>query len=141
MISFPTLLGPDGKRLVQQTLVHPAAYLDTKAIRLLADDAIMGDRFRAALLEADGTLVLSDLSIGDFTAFGDARHARAAGRFIDSPGANLFFQHFRLFQSLIERSPSLCGKLINRRLATPKCCGGMPRLPKCGGAGPAFWIG
>lgn len=102
MINFPAILGPDGRRLVQQKLIHPAVYLDTWAIRLFADNVVMGDRFRAALLNANGTLVLSDLNIGDFTSFDDARHARAAGQFVDSLGANLFFSAFSPFP-VIER--------------------------------------
>lgn len=98
MISFPTILGPDGRRLVQQRLIRPAVYFDTWAIRLFAeDDSPMRDRFRDALLRAGGTLVVSDLNLGDFAAFDDARHAQAAGRFIDSMGPNLFFATFSAF--------------------------------------------
>jgi len=98
MITFPTILGPDGRRLVQQRLLRPAIYLDTWAIRLFAeDDPSIGNRFRTALLRAGGTLVISDLNVGDFAAFGDARHAQAAGRFIDSIAPNLFFATFSAF--------------------------------------------
>jgi hypothetical protein len=98
MISFPPILGPDGRRLVQQRLIHPAVYLDTWAVRLFAEgDPPVRDRFRAALLRAGGTLVLSDLNLGDFCAFDDARHAYAAGRFVDSLAPNLFFATFSAF--------------------------------------------
>jgi hypothetical protein len=74
MITFPMILGPVGRRLVQQRLIHPAVYLDTWAVRLFAeDDLAAGDRFRQALHRIGGTLVVSDLSLGDLAAFADAR--------------------------------------------------------------------
>ena len=98
MIHFPVILGPDGRLLVQQRLTHPAVYLDTWAHRDFAeDDPAAGDRFRTALLRAGGTLVLSDLNLGDFAGFADIRHVQAVGRFIDSLGPHLFFATFSPF--------------------------------------------
>ena len=98
MIHFPVILGPDGRLLVQQRLTHPAVYLDTWAHRHFAeDDPAAGDRFRTALLRAGGTLVLSDLNLGDFAGFADIRHVQAVGRFIDSLGPHLFFATFSPF--------------------------------------------
>jgi hypothetical protein len=49
-------------------------YLDTWAVRLFAeDDLATGDRFREALHRIGGTLVVSDLSLGNFAAFADTR--------------------------------------------------------------------
>jgi hypothetical protein len=65
MVIFPTILGPDGRRLVHQRLTHPAVYLDTWAIRLFADDPDgVGARLREALARAEGTLMLSSLNVG-----------------------------------------------------------------------------
>ena len=98
MITFPTILGPDGGQLVLQTLTPPAVYLDTWAIRYFAEDNPgAGSRFRTALLRAGGTLVFSDLNIAEFTLFDDPRHARAAGLFIDSLAPHLFFTKFDPF--------------------------------------------
>jgi hypothetical protein len=98
MISFPTILGPDGNPLVVQTLTHPAVYLDTWAIRLFAEDEpALGARFRDALLRVSGTLMLSHLSIAEFT-FADERHTLAAGRYIDTLIPHLFFSTFEPFR-------------------------------------------
>src|ERR1700683_4764433 len=76
MINFPKILGPAGRNFVEQRLLHPAVYLDTWAIRLFAEgDASNRGRFRSALLRASGTLVISDLTLGEFASFDDARHA------------------------------------------------------------------
>jgi hypothetical protein len=106
MIAFPRILAPNGERMVQQRLTHPAAYLDTWAIRFFAEyDPASGERLRVALLRAGGTLVLSDLNLGDFAGFEDARHAEAAGRFIDSLGANIFFAEFDAFKVIDREIP------------------------------------
>jgi hypothetical protein len=103
MISFLTILGPDGRRLVQQKLTHPGVYLDTWAIRLFAEiDPALGERFRAALQRAGGTLVISHLSVGEFAKFDDPRHTRCAGRYIDTVIPNLFLSTFEPFR-VIER--------------------------------------
>jgi hypothetical protein len=105
MIVFPTILGPDGNRLVQQRLTHPAVYLDTWAVRLFAEDEpVLGDRFRNALLRSGGTLVLSHINVGEFTYDG-ARHARRAGQYIAELGLQLFFSMFDPFRVIIAEIP------------------------------------
>lgn len=98
MITFPTILGPDGRRLVQQVLTRPSVYLDTWAIRLFAeDDPALGAQFRAALIRAGGTVMLSHLSLAEFT-FDDPRHTQAAGRYIDTLIPRLFSSWFDPFK-------------------------------------------
>jgi hypothetical protein len=139
MISFPTILGPDGNRLVQQKLIHPAAYLDTWAIRFFAEyDPASGERFRTALLRAGGTLVLSDLNLGDFASFEAARHAQAAGRFIDSLGANLFFAQFDAFKVIgreipimvrqTDQSPAGDADMLRLYAEAAEMCNGRPSV-------------
>ena len=100
MISFPSILGADGRKLVHQNLTHPTVYLDTWAIRLFAEtDPALGARFRDALIRVGGTLMLSHLNLGEFT-FDDPRHARSAGRYIDTLIPHLFFSQFELSKVL-----------------------------------------
>jgi hypothetical protein len=97
MIDFLLLLAADGRPQVRQELVHPAVYLDTWALRLFAeDDPQLGARFRDALRRARGTLVLSSLSLAEFT-FDVGAHAWAVGAFIDTLYPHLFFSHFDPF--------------------------------------------
>jgi len=97
VIKFPPLLGPDGRPFVIQQLTHPAVYLDTWALRLFAeDDPVLGARFRNALHQVHGTLVISSLNVAEFT-FDVASHARAVGAYIDTLYPLLFFSHFDPF--------------------------------------------
>lgn len=94
MISFPPILGPDGRKLVSQSLTHPAVYLDTWAIRLFAEDEPpLGERFHDAVMSVGGTLMLSHLSFAEFT-YDDPRHALSAGHYLDTLIPNLFFSMF-----------------------------------------------
>jgi hypothetical protein len=111
MIDFPCILGPDGRPLVRQTLTHPAVFLDTWALRLFAeDDRELGRRFRDALVTARGTLVLSHLSLGEFTVFADVRHADAAGTYVDTIFPNIFFSRFDPFAVMKAEIPIMVGQ-------------------------------
>jgi hypothetical protein len=86
MITFPLILGPDGRPLVRQELTRPSVFLDTWALRLFAeDDLALGERFQKALMTAGGSLVLTDLSLIEFT-FDDPRNAANVGRYVDQLG-------------------------------------------------------
>jgi hypothetical protein len=99
MIELPGVLGPDGRPLVVQKLVHPSVYLDTWAIREFAEiNPVAGRRFRAALVQAGGTLVMSTLSLVEFAGVSDPRHSEAAAEFIDAMAPNLFFSRFEPFE-------------------------------------------
>jgi hypothetical protein len=111
MIDFLTIVGPDGRPYVRQALTHPAVYLDTWALRLLAEDnAGLGARFRAALARAGGTLMISSLSFNEFTSFDDPRHAEAVGLYLDTIYPHLFFSKFDPFQVINDEIPIMVGQ-------------------------------
>ena len=111
MIEFPVIVGSDGRPIVVQKIAHPAIYLDTWALRLFAeDDHALGERFRNALLGARGTLMLSFLSIGEFTQFADPRHARQVGEFTESIIPFLFFSRFDPFPVIQDELLIACGQ-------------------------------
>ena len=83
MIEFPVILGPDGRPIVLQKITHPAIYLDTWALRLFAEDEpLLGQQFRDALLRVRGALMLSHLSLGEFTS-------------LDCPFGHIGYRSFR----------------------------------------------
>jgi hypothetical protein len=90
MIELFRTLTAIGARHARQELVPPSVYLDTWAIRAFSETAALGDRLRAALLRARGTLALSDINLVEFTGMSDASHAYEAGRFFDSLLPHLF---------------------------------------------------
>jgi hypothetical protein len=97
MIELLQLLSPQGERQVRQVLVRPAVYLDTWAIRNFAEHPARGQRFRAALLKASGTLALSDVNLMEFANLDDPRNTQAAGHFIDSILPHLFLMRYDPF--------------------------------------------
>ena len=116
MIEFPVILGPDDRPIVMQKNVHPAIYLDTWALRLFAEEEpALGQRFREALLRAGGTLMLSHMSFGEFTSFGDPRHARSVGALVDSINPHIFFSQFDPFQVI----PAEYSTIAGHRNGTP----------------------
>ncbi len=116
MITFPTILGPDGRSIVTQSLTHPVVYLDTWALRLFAEDEpALGYRFRTALKRTNGALMISHMSIGEFTSFDDPRHAWHAGDFVNSIIPNLYFSRFDPF-AVIEDEYRI---LVGQRDASP----------------------
>jgi hypothetical protein len=90
MIELLHTLSPLGTRQVRQELVSPSVYLDTWAIREFAENLVLGDRFRSAVLRAQGPLALSDINMVEFTGVSDPSHTQAAGRFVDSLLPHLF---------------------------------------------------
>lgn len=90
MIEMIHMLSAIGMRQARQTLISPSVYLDTWAIREFSENSVLGDRFRSALLRAQGTLALSDINLVEFTGMSDSSHTREAGRFFDSLLPHLF---------------------------------------------------
>ena len=97
MIELLTLVGSDGRPFVKQSLIAPAVYLDTWAIRDFAENEAMGARFRDALITTRGTLFFSSLNFVDFAGMDDPRHMENAGQFIGSIAPRIFFSHFDPF--------------------------------------------
>lgn len=116
MIELFQTLTAIGARMARQELVAPAVYLDTWAIREFSETAALGDRLRGALLRAQGTLVLSDINLVEFTGMSDASHAYEAGRFFDSLLPHLFLM--RCDPTLvIEREMEV---LLHKRRQSPR---------------------
>jgi hypothetical protein len=88
MIEMLHMLSAIGAIQARQTLVSPSVYLDTRAIRELSENSVLGDR--AALVRLRGTLALSDINLVEFTGMSDPSHTRDAGHFFDSLLPHLF---------------------------------------------------
>lgn len=73
----------DGDDVVwTQCLDHPAVYLDTFAIRAIADSDERSARFAKGLRACNGTWLLAAVSMGEFARFADPRHAERAERLL-----------------------------------------------------------
>jgi hypothetical protein len=81
----------DGRYTTRQKQTFPAVYLDTCALRAIADGAELESRFTTAIRRRDGTLCLSMMSLNDFANLKDLRHARAVERMIRALFGRLFF--------------------------------------------------
>ena len=90
MIELFQTVSASGERQVRQQLVAPSVYLDTWAIRVFSETAALGERLRTAILRAQGTLVLSDINLVEFTSMSDPSHTLEAGRLFDSLLPHLF---------------------------------------------------
>jgi hypothetical protein len=119
MITFSSILAANGLPFVMRTLTHPAVYLDTWALRLFAEgDRPLGIRFREAVVSARGTLVLSHLSLAEFSVFGDVRHVQAVSTYVDTLYPNIFFSKFDPFDVIKAEIPIIVG----RARARPRHC-------------------
>ncbi len=73
----------DGDDVVwTQRLERPAVYLDTFAIREIADSDELSARFARALKSSGGTWLLASLSMSEFARFTDPRHAQCAEKLL-----------------------------------------------------------
>ncbi|KAB2888036.1 MAG: hypothetical protein F9K35_20645 [Burkholderiaceae bacterium] len=73
----------DGDAVVwTQRLERPAVYLDTFAIREIADSDDLSARFARALRASGGTWLLASISMGEFARFTDSRHVQCAERLL-----------------------------------------------------------
>ncbi|MBI1754171.1 MAG: hypothetical protein HY014_10835 [Acidobacteria bacterium] len=86
---------PDGVH-VRQSFDSPTVYLDHSAIRSFSDDLCLQNRFVNALLSKRGTLLLSNISLGEFAKAEDPRHCMDAEHFIERLLPNLFLTDFAL---------------------------------------------
>lgn len=73
----------DGDDVVwTQRFERPAVYLDTFAIREIADSDELSARFARALTSSGGIWLLASLSMGEFARFTDPRHAQRAEKLV-----------------------------------------------------------
>jgi hypothetical protein len=73
----------DGDDVVwTQRFDRPTVYLDTFAIRAIAESDEFSDRFAQSLKARNGTWLLAALSMGEFARFADARHTERAERLL-----------------------------------------------------------
>lgn len=92
---------------VRQSFESPTVYLDHWAIRLFSDDLYLQDRFVNALKRKNGTLLLSNISLLEFSGATDQRHCQDAERFIDRLIPNIYFTDFALDKVLDRESMEL----------------------------------
>lgn len=88
---------------VQQGFLSPTVYMDHWAIRLLSDDRTLQDRFVKALQAKRGTLLLSNISLSEFSAASDAHHCRDAEILFSRVMPNIYFTDFALLDKLLAR--------------------------------------
>lgn len=73
----------DGNDVVwTQRFNRPAVYLDTFAIRAIAESKDRSARFAQSLKARNGTWLLTAVSMGEFACFADPRHAEQAERLL-----------------------------------------------------------
>jgi hypothetical protein len=87
---------------VRQSFASPTVYLDHWAIRLFSDDLALQDRLVNTLRSKGGTLLLSNVSFGEFSAASDPRHATDAETFIERLLPNIYLTDFAL-DKVLER--------------------------------------
>lgn len=90
---------------VRQSFVSPTVYLDHWAIRLFSDDLALQDRLVRALRSKGGTLLLSNISFGEFSVPSDPQHATDAETFIERLLPNIYLTDFAL-DKVLERENS-----------------------------------
>jgi hypothetical protein len=81
----------DGDDVVwTQRLDRPAVYLDTFAIRTIADSDELSARFASSLSRGGGTWLLAAVCMGEFARFSDPRHAERAERLLAMVVPNIY---------------------------------------------------
>jgi hypothetical protein len=80
----------DGFR-IRQSFESPTVYLDHWAIRKFSDDLRLQNRFIGALKKKGGTLLISIVSLLEFTSPEDRRHCFDTEQFFNRVMPNLFF--------------------------------------------------
>ena len=81
---------------VRQSFDSPTVYLDHWAIRLLSDDLNLQARFVNALKLKCGTLLLSNISLMEFSEASDPRHCSDTEDFFDRLLPNIYFTDFAI---------------------------------------------
>ena len=80
---------PDGLLHAKQSFDSPTVYLDHWAMRTFSDDLAIQDRFVHALLSKQGTLLISQYSVSEFSK-ASRDNCLAAEQFVDRILPNVF---------------------------------------------------
>jgi len=83
--------GPDGVITGYQRQQIPAVYLDFCALRIIAESPELSARFIAAIRHANASLMISWMTISEFSLLTDMRHAKAADAMFHQLFLHLFF--------------------------------------------------
>jgi hypothetical protein len=81
----------DGGIQAQQRQMIPAVYLDLCAMRAIAENSTRSTRFIAAIRRARASLLIGAITIYEFAAFNDVRHARAVDELLQQIFRHLYF--------------------------------------------------
>lgn len=107
------LFNENNEMRVRQTYDAPTVYFDHWALCDFSDDAALQDRFVEAMLEKQGTFVLSHTNLAEFTNANDPKHAGAAEKFLERLMPNIYLTDFDLENAeLFERQPGYAGQRI-----------------------------
>lgn len=79
---------------VRQSFDSPTVYMDHWAIMTFAEDQVLQDRFVSALASKGGTLLISNISIGEFAEATEVKHSLDAEKFFESVLPNIFLTDF-----------------------------------------------
>lgn len=85
---------------IRQSFDSPTVYLDHWAIRRFSDDISLQKRFVRALQTKKGTLLLSTLSLFEFSRISDERHFGDTETFLDRLLPNIYLSDFDLEKQL-----------------------------------------
>ena len=101
-------IGVNGELTAGQQLVSPAVYLDHWALRAMAEDAALSERFTRILQARSGTLLLSWANISEFPGL-DEQAARKAEQLIEAQLPRLFFLEHNPFEVIRRENALLAG--------------------------------
>src|SRR5260370_27614207 len=105
-----TRFAPGVGPVVIETPAEPMLYLDTAALRTIAEDEDLAPRFIRGLHAAEATLALSCFSLSEFSNFSDPRHEQCAGALIEAAMPRLFFINALPFEVINRENRALAGR-------------------------------
>lgn len=79
---------------VRQSFVSPTVYMDHWAIMTFSEDIALQDRFISAMASKGGTLLLSNVSMGEFAEAENVRHSLNAEKFLERVLPNIYLTDF-----------------------------------------------
>jgi hypothetical protein len=81
----------DGGLSATQRQFTPAVYFDMCAMRAIAERPEVASRFVAAMRGKQASLLISSMTLYEFSLLSDERHARAADALLEQLFRNLYF--------------------------------------------------